>query len=248
MQDLPRAEAPGRLEAQPRRAGLGGRAAHRRRGPAGLRQPGHRGPRRGRRVRRRDELVRRGSRSALDTTADATAYHVDASRGCRWCWTCSASISPGSWSAIAWPAMRTCRTGCAKCIGHRHQKAIAEAAGPADTKDPGYLNEWKLLFTMVNALWKHRAGLGDEEFVRQRGCLEAWLDRCSPSPGPTRGRAIFGNVIGKTPRGGAGVASDEPRTAEADEQPCGAACATRCDRGRCRAGTRPRRARSPGSG
>lgn len=63
-----------------------------------------------------------------------------------------------------------------KCIGH-HQKAIAQARRRADTPDPVYLRQWALLFTMVGALWKHRAGLGEAEFVRQRTALEAWCDR-----------------------------------------------------------------------
>ena len=67
-----------------------------------------------------------------------------------------------------------------KCIGH-HQKAIAKARGP-DTTDPSHLDEWKLLFTMVNALWEHRATLGEAEFLRQRGHLEGWLDRLLAEP------------------------------------------------------------------
>jgi hypothetical protein len=39
------------------------------------------------------------------------------------------------------------------------------------------LDEWKLFFTMVNALWKHRDRLGEPEFARWRAHLELWLDR-----------------------------------------------------------------------
>ncbi len=83
-----------------------------------------------------------------------------------------------------------------KCIAH-HQKAIAEARGRPDTADPGYLNEWKLLFTMVNALWKHRRDLGDEEFVRQRGHLEAWLDRLLAEQRTQPGDVAIRQRIGK---------------------------------------------------
>jgi hypothetical protein len=68
-----------------------------------------------------------------------------------------------------------------KCIAH-HQKAIAAAGQRPDTSDLSYLNQWKLLFTMVNALWKHRANLGEPEFARQRRHLEAWLDRLLAEP------------------------------------------------------------------
>jgi transposase len=30
---------------------------------------------------------------------------------------------------------------------------------------------------MVSVLWRHRAGLGEEEFVRQRTALESWCER-----------------------------------------------------------------------
>jgi transposase len=63
-----------------------------------------------------------------------------------------------------------------KCVGH-HQKAIAEARDRVDTPDPRYLKQWALLFTMVSVLWRHRAGLGEAEFVRQRTALESWCDR-----------------------------------------------------------------------
>ena len=63
-----------------------------------------------------------------------------------------------------------------KCIGH-HQKAIAKARDRPDTTDPSYLNEWKLLFTMVNALWKHRGSLGEEKFVRIHRSIIVNLDR-----------------------------------------------------------------------
>jgi transposase len=63
-----------------------------------------------------------------------------------------------------------------KCVAH-HQRAIAEARDRPDTPDPSYLKRWTLLFTMVCVLWRHRAGLGREEFLRQRTALESWCDR-----------------------------------------------------------------------
>jgi transposase len=63
-----------------------------------------------------------------------------------------------------------------KCVGH-HQKAIAAARDRLDTADPSYLKQWTLLFTMVSALWRHRVGMGEAEFVRQRTHLESWCDQ-----------------------------------------------------------------------
>jgi hypothetical protein len=68
-----------------------------------------------------------------------------------------------------------------KCVGH-HQKAIAEARARPDTPDPSYLKQWTLLFTMVCVLWRHRATLGETEFLRQRTHLEAWCDGLLSEP------------------------------------------------------------------
>ena len=83
-----------------------------------------------------------------------------------------------------------------KCVAH-HQRAIAEALARPDTPDPGYLKQWTLLFTMVCVLWRHRAGLGEEEFARQRTALESWCDRLL-----SRGADAGGG------RGGAGAAAE----------------------------------------
>src|SRR3954467_11392608 len=107
------------------------------------------------------------------TTADATVYHVDGSRGRQVVLDMLGEHFAGILVSDCLASYENLPYRMHKCIGH-HQKAIAEARGRPDTKDPGYLNEWKLLWTMVNALWRHRADLGDEEFVRQRGHLEAW--------------------------------------------------------------------------
>jgi len=63
-----------------------------------------------------------------------------------------------------------------KCLAHHH-RAIAAARDRFDTPDPSYLKKWTLLFTMVGALWRHRATLGEAEFVRQRTHLESWCDK-----------------------------------------------------------------------
>jgi transposase len=83
-----------------------------------------------------------------------------------------------------------------KCVAH-HQKAIAEARARPDTPDPDYLKQWALLFTMVCALWRHRAGLGEEEFVRQRTHLEAWCDRLLAEPRGQPGDEAIRQRLGK---------------------------------------------------
>jgi hypothetical protein len=130
------------------------------------------------------------------TTVDTTVYHVDRSRGRQ----VVLDLLGENFAGIL---VRDCLSSydnlpyrMHKCIAH-HQKAIAEARDRPDTKDPSYLNEWKLLFTMVNALWKHRADLGDEEFLRQRGHLEAWLDRLLAEPRTQAGDVAIQQRIGK---------------------------------------------------
>src|SRR5262249_54925156 len=110
------------------------------------------------------------------TTADTTVYHVDRSRGRQVVLDLLGEDFAGILVSDCLTSYENLPYRTHKCIAH-HQKAIAGARDRPDTKDPSYLNEWKLLFTMVNALWKHRAALGVEEFARQRGHLEGWLDR-----------------------------------------------------------------------
>lgn len=83
-----------------------------------------------------------------------------------------------------------------KCVAH-HQKAIAEALKRPDTKDPSYLKQWKLLFTMVPVLWRYRADLGEEEFMRQRMHLEAWCDRLLSEPCTQPGDVAVRNRLSK---------------------------------------------------
>ena len=130
------------------------------------------------------------------TTADATVYHVDPSRGRQVVLEMLGEDFAGILVSDCLASYENLPYRMHKCIGH-HQKAIAEARDRPDTNDPSYLNEWKLLFTMVNALWKHRADLGEEEFVRQRGHLEAWLDRLLAEPRTQPGDVAIQQRIGK---------------------------------------------------
>jgi transposase len=63
-----------------------------------------------------------------------------------------------------------------KCIAH-HLKAIAEARDRPDTLDRRYLDEWKLFFQAVIAIWRAQPEMDAEFFVLRRGGYEAWLDR-----------------------------------------------------------------------
>jgi hypothetical protein len=130
------------------------------------------------------------------TTADATVYHVDHSRGRQVVLDTLGGDFAGILVSDCLASYEGLPYRAHKCIAH-HQRAIAAARGRAGTTDPGYLNEWKLLFTMVNALWKHRAARGEEEFLRQRGCLEAWLDRLLAEPRAQPGDVAIQQRIGK---------------------------------------------------
>lgn len=130
------------------------------------------------------------------TTADATVYHVDTSRGRQVVLDMLGEDFVGILVSDCLASYEDLPYRTHKCIGH-HQKKIAEARDRPDTKDPSYLDEWKLLFTMVNALWKHRADLGEEEFLRQRGHLEAWLDRLLAEERTQPGDVAIQKRIGK---------------------------------------------------
>jgi hypothetical protein len=130
------------------------------------------------------------------TTADATVYHVDKSRGRQVVLDTLGAHFAGILVSDCLASYENLPYRTHKCIGH-HLKKIAEARDRPDTKDPSYLNEWKLLFTMVNALWKHRAALGEEEFARQRCHLEVWLDRLLGEPRTQPGDVAIQQRIGK---------------------------------------------------
>jgi transposase len=142
------------------------------------------------------------------TTTDATVYHVDHSRGREVVLEMLGPDFAGMLVSDCLASYESLPYRVHKCIAH-HQKAIAEARGRPDTVDKAHLDQWKLLFTMVIALWKHRATLGEEEFARQRGHLERWLDRLLAEDRSQAGdRAIQGR-IGKR-RGAVLGCLDEP--------------------------------------
>lgn len=130
------------------------------------------------------------------TTTDATVYHVDPSRGRQVVLEMLGANFAGILVSDCLASYENLPYRMHKCIAH-HQKAIAKARDRPDTTDPSYLNEWKLLFTMVNALWKHRVTLGEAEFVRQRQELEAWLDRLLAEPRTQPGDVAIQQRIGK---------------------------------------------------
>jgi hypothetical protein len=130
------------------------------------------------------------------TTADATLYHVDPSRGRQVVLETLGVDFAGILVSDCLSAYENLPYRMHKCTAH-HQKAIAQARDRPDTTDPSYLHEWKRLFVMVNVLWKYRAKLGEAEFARQRGHLEAWLDRLLAEPRSQPGDVAIQQRIGK---------------------------------------------------
>jgi hypothetical protein len=130
------------------------------------------------------------------TTTDTTVYHVDRGRGRQVVLDLLGPKFAGILVSDCLASYEGLPYRTHKCLAH-HQRAIAEARKRPDTKDPKYLDEWKLLFTMVNALWKHRAGLGEQEFARRRGHLESWLDRLLAEPRTQSGDESIRRRIGK---------------------------------------------------
>lgn len=63
-----------------------------------------------------------------------------------------------------------------KCIAH-HQRAIAHARDRPDTEDVSYLQQWKLVFKAVTALWKSRSAMSEEAFVQEHTRIEQAVDR-----------------------------------------------------------------------
>jgi hypothetical protein len=130
------------------------------------------------------------------TTSTTTVYHVDQSRGRQVVLDMLGGRFAGILVSDCLAAYENLPYRMHKCIAH-HQKAIAKARERPDTADPSYLDEWKLLFTMVNALWKHRADLDEPEFARQRSHIEAWRDRLLAEPRTQPGDMAIQKRIGK---------------------------------------------------
>jgi hypothetical protein len=130
------------------------------------------------------------------TTAAATVYHVDQSRGRQVVLDLLGEDFAGILVSDCLASYENLPYRMHKCIAH-HQKAIAKARDRPETTDPSYLNQWKLLFTMVGVLWRHRAALGEVEFARQRSHLEQWLDRLLAEPRSQPGDVAIQQRIGK---------------------------------------------------
>lgn len=73
----------------------------------------------------------------------------------------------------------TCRKH--KCIAH-HQRAIAHARDRPDTKDSSYLQQWKLMFKAVTALWKARSAMSEAAFAQERTRIETTVKRLLNQP------------------------------------------------------------------
>jgi hypothetical protein len=130
------------------------------------------------------------------TTADATVYHVDRSRGRQVVLEMLGPSFDGILVSDCLASYEDLPYRTHKCIAH-HQKAIAEARARPDTTDPSHLDQWKLLFTMVGVLWRHRQRLGEEEFARQKSHLGRWLDRLLTEPRVQKGDIAIQKRIGK---------------------------------------------------
>jgi hypothetical protein len=68
-----------------------------------------------------------------------------------------------------------------KCIAH-HLRAIREARARPDTPEGSYLQQWKLVFKAVNALWKTRPALPAEVFAAERARIETAVERLLNQP------------------------------------------------------------------
>jgi transposase len=130
------------------------------------------------------------------TTADSTVYHVDSSRGRQVVLDMLGPSFEGILVSDCLASYEDLPYRTHKCIAH-HQKAIAEARARPDTTDPSYLDQWKLVFTMVSTLWRHRERLGEQEFARQKSHLGNWLDRLLAEPRTQKGDIAIQKRIGK---------------------------------------------------
>jgi len=63
-----------------------------------------------------------------------------------------------------------------KCIAH-HLRAIKHARDRPDTPDPRYLDQWRLLFAAVRALYHARPVMPSDEFIQRREHVKAWCDQ-----------------------------------------------------------------------
>jgi transposase len=130
------------------------------------------------------------------TTTTETVYRVERSRG-------RAVVTDTLGSRFAGVVVSDCLASYEnlpyrmhKCIAH-HLKAIAEARDRPDTPDPSYLNEWKLFFQTVIAIWRAQPEMDEKEFALRRGGVEVWLDRLLAEERSQPGDVAIRKRIGK---------------------------------------------------
>ncbi len=120
------------------------------------------------------------------TTPAATLYRVEKSRGSQVVKETLGDNFPGILVSDCLNVYDSLLCRKHKCIAH-HQRAIASARDRPDTEDGSYLQQWKLLFKTVTALWKARAEMPDRAFTEERTRIEAWrqrlLDQSVTQPG-----------------------------------------------------------------
>jgi hypothetical protein len=63
-----------------------------------------------------------------------------------------------------------------KCMAH-HLRAIEQARDRPDTRDPRYLDQWRLLFMVARTLYKARPNMDVALFQKEREGIRAWRDR-----------------------------------------------------------------------
>jgi transposase len=83
-----------------------------------------------------------------------------------------------------------------KCIAH-HLKAIKQARDRPDTKDPRYLDQWRLFFKAVLGIAHARSQMEEADFIERRQHLEAWCDRLFEQPCEQAGDVAVRNRLAK---------------------------------------------------
>lgn len=83
-----------------------------------------------------------------------------------------------------------------KCIAH-HLKAIRQARDRPDTKDPRYLDQWRLFFQAVLGISHARPGMEEACFNERRQHLETWCDRLLHQPCAQVGDVAVRNRLAK---------------------------------------------------
>lgn len=110
------------------------------------------------------------------TTPAATLYRVEKSRGSQVVQETLGENFPGILVSDCLNVYDSLLCRKHKCIAH-HQRAIARARDRPDTEEESYLQQWKLLFKTVTALWNARSELSDRAFTEECARIEAWCQR-----------------------------------------------------------------------